>query len=361
MEHPEQPKKKKIVKKVLLIVAAVVLILALLIALVPGTALGVIWNLLNKMERVEGTESTISASEYQEFMENQGTDETIYDEVVDASDITWDTEPEIIDNGPNVINILLIGSDSRVPGVRSRSDTMILCSLNKERKTLTMTSFMRDIYVQIPSADPNRINAAYVFGGMDRLNGTIERNFGVHVDGDFAVEFDSFMDVIDLVGGVSINLTEKEVAYMNSNLYNGYGLLTNKPVYVVGSNYMTGAEALGYSRIRYIDSDFGRTQRQRNVLTAIFNKCKTLSVPQLYKLMEQVLPMLTTNMDNATILSYAAQAAPLLSELKLETMRIPVDGTWNGVMIDGMAVLRVDMNANRLALQEALYGDDSEE
>lgn len=354
MDQSETPKKKK-TKKVLLIIAAVLLVLALLIALIPGTALGLIWNLLNKIERVDGTESTMSESEYQEYMENQTTDPSIYDEEIDPTDVTWDTEPEIIDNGPNIINIMLVGSDTRTAGVRGRTDTMVLCTLNKDKKTLTLTSFMRDTYVQIPNADPNRLNAAYVFGGFDRLNGALERNFGVKADGFFAVEFDTFQDVIDMVGGVEIELTKKEAEYMNSNLYNGYGLLPIKPqVYVEGKNFMSGVEALGYSRIRYIDSDFGRTQRQRNVLSALFYKCKNLSVPQLYKLMEQVLPMLITDMDNATILSYAAQAAPLLSELKLETQRIPVDGSYRGVMINGMAVLMPDLEMNRKLLRETM-------
>ena len=123
---------------------------------------------------------------------------------------------------------------------------------------------------------------------------------------------------------------------------------------------MTGAEALGYSRIRYIDSDFGRTQRQRNVLTAIFNKCRSLSVAQLYKLMEEILPMLKTNMDNATILSYAAQAAPLLSGLKLQTQRIPVDGSYKGVMIEGKGVLVPNLWKNQQVLKEILSDESSQ-
>ena len=357
MKRTEGKKKNK-AGKVLLIILCSILILALLAVVIVGVFMGRLLNLIN---RVDGTESTLSSSALEEMLNNQPTDESIYDEAMDPTDITWDTEPELIDEGPNVINILLIGSDTRIPGVPALSDTMVLCTLNKSQKTLTLTSFMRDMYVQIPGADPNRINTAYAIGGMDRLNRTLERNFGVKVDGNFTVEFDSFMDIIDLVGGVTINLTKQEVDYMNSSKYNGYGLLPTKPqVYVEGPNFMTGAEALGYSRIRYIDSDFGRTQRQRNVLSAIFDKCKNLSVAQLYKLMEQVLPMLTTNMDNATILSYAAQAAPLLSGLTLQTQRIPVDHSYKGVMIDGMAVLVPDLWMNQQAMKEILADETPE-
>ena len=214
MEPTENTTSNKRGKKALLIVVSILVIVLLLLALGFGVGFGVIWDLLNNINRVGETESTMSSSELQEFLDNQEPEESIYDEVVDPTDITWETEPEIIDNGPNIINILLIGSDTRVPGAPARSDTMILCTLNKERKTLTLTSFMRDLYVQIPGASPNRMNVPYVFGGIDRLNKTLERNFGIQVDGDFAVEFDSFKDVIDLIGGVTINLTKAEANYM---------------------------------------------------------------------------------------------------------------------------------------------------
>ena len=353
MKHTEGKKKNK-AGKVLLIILCSILILALLAVVIVGVFMGRLLNLIN---RVDGTESTLSSSALEEMLNNQPTDESIYDEAMDPTDITWDTEPELIDNGPNVINILLIGSDTRIPGVRALSDTMVLCTLNKSQKTLTLTSFMRDMYVQIPGADPNRINTAYAIGGMDRLNRTLERNFGVKVDGNFAVEFDSFMDIIDLVGGVTINLDKSEAAYMTRV---SDPLLNLSRIYVEGENQLTGSEALFYSRIRYIDSDFGRTQRQRNVLSAIFDKCKNLSVAQLYKLMEQVLPMLTTNMDNATILSYAAQAAPLLSGLTLQTQRIPVDHSYKGAMIDGMAVLVPDLWMNQQAMKEILADETPE-
>ena len=128
-----------------------------------------------------------------------------------------------------------------------------------------------------------------------------------------------------------------------------------------GLNHMNGAEALAYSRNRTTGmSDFSRTERQRNVLTAIFNKCKNLSVAQLYKLMEQVLPMLSTNMDNMTILRYAAQAAPLLSGLTLQTQRIPVDGAYRSAWVSGMAVLMPDLEANRQVLREILTDEIAE-
>ena len=364
MEHTQNnqnPKKKNSWVKILLIVLACILLLAVLAVTIAGIFLGRWLNLINK---TDGTVSTMSSSEMEEFLQNNtdAFDPDFTGEVLDAADVTWDTEPEVIDEGPNVINILLIGSDTRQEGVRARSDTMVLCTLNKSAKTLTLTSIMRDMYVQIPGCADNRINVPYAIGGMELLNKTLEKNFGVKVDGNFAVEFDSFKDVIDLIGGISINLTKEEVDYMNSSKWNNYANTDQVGrVYVVGENHLNGAEALGYSRNRTIGlSDFSRTERQRNVLTAIFNKCKNLSVAQLYKLMEQILPMLTTNMDNGTILSYAAQAAPLVSGLTLQTQRIPVDGGYRSAWVNGMAVLMPDLGVNRQVLLEILTDETPE-
>ena len=220
-ENPQKPKKKNGWVKILLIVLACILLLAVLAVAIAGIFLGRWLNLINK---TDGTQSTMSSSELEEFLQNNtdAFDPDFTGEVLDATDVTWDTEPEIIDEGPNVINILLIGSDTRELGVRARSDTMVLCTLNKSAKTLTLTSIMRDMYVQIPGSADNRINVPYAIGGMELLNKTLEKNFGVKVDGNFAVEFDSFKDVIDLIGGVDINLTKAEVDYMNSSQWNNY-------------------------------------------------------------------------------------------------------------------------------------------
>lgn len=359
-ELDQQPKKKKRWKKVVLIIIAVILLLLLLAA-----AVAVIWvnGLLNLINKTDGTMGTMSSSEMDAFLQDNTdpSDPDFTGDVVDPTDVTWETTPQI-EQGPNLINILLIGSDTRKPGYRARSDTMILCTLNKAEKTLTMTSFMRDMYVQIPGHADNRINVAYAFGGMSLLNQCMEKNFGVQVDGNFAVEFESFKDVIDVLGGVTINLTKTEANYMKrESLWEYEDRQKTDLDFVEGANHLNGAEALTYARIRSIGpSDFGRTQRQRNVMTAAFNQCKNLSVTELYSLLEQVLPLLTTDLDNATILSYAAQVIPMMSELTIVTERIPVDGAYKNAWVSGMSVLIPDLEANRQVLNEFLTDETAE-
>ena len=138
-------------------------------------------SLFNKKEKLESndllqTESTTSANE----------------DVIAPEDVTWNGDMFEAINNDGLLNILLIGQDRRPDEGRQRSDCMILCSLNPETKELSMISFLRDLYVQIPGHSDNRLNAAYVYGGFDLIKETFEYNFGVTVDGCLEVDFDSF-------------------------------------------------------------------------------------------------------------------------------------------------------------------------
>lgn len=347
-----QPKKRW--KKVVLIIICIILLLLLLIGTVGALFIN---GLLNRINKTDGTMSTMSSSEMDAFLQDNTdpSDPDFTGEVLDPTDVTWEDTPQI-EAGPNMINILLIGSDTRTPGIRARSDTMILCTLNKSAKTLTMTSFMRDMYVQIPGHAANRLNVAYAFGGMSLLNQAMEQNFGVTVDGNFAVEFNGFKDVIDAIGGVTINLSKTEANYMSRPaLWPAEDRKYTDMQFEEGPNHLNGTEALTYSRIRSIGpADFGRTLRQRNVMTAAFNKCKNLSVSEIYSLLDTILPMMTTNLSNSEILSYAAQTIPLLSDLTIVTERIPADKAYKNAWVSGMAVLIPDLDASRELLSKIL-------
>lgn len=269
--------------------------------------------------------------------------------VVDPTDVTLDTDSSQLIKSEHLVNILLIGQDRR-PGENylTRSDAMILCTFNKKDKTITMTSFLRDLYVQIPGRGPEKLNAAYAYGGMPLLRGTMELNFGVYVDACVEVDFSNFTKVVDAVGGVSITLTEQEARYMNRIA--GYSLHA-------GSNILNGEQALTYSRIREIGTDFGRTERQRKVLTAVINKAKRLSLSQALDMLNQLLPMLTTDItDDAQIIRYVTELFPLLSGGELRALRIPVDGAYEDVKAIGNLndVLVPDLEANRKVLRDYL-------
>lgn len=270
-----------------------------------------------------------------------------------------DLEPEDVElgnpdtliggRGSDLINILLIGQDRRPGEERARSDSMILCTYNKETKTLVLTSILRDLYVAIPGYQNNRVNVAYAAGGMKLLNETLETNFGLRVDGNIEVDFTQFADIVDLMGGVEMELRADEAKHINSVIG---GNLTE------GQQLLTGQQALTYARIRSLDADgdFSRTNRQRKVINAIIQHYKSADLKTLLTVLDEVLPMITTDMSNLKIAGYALEVFPALKDVTIVSQRIPADGTYSGQMIRGMAVLVADMDAARQLLEETLLG-----
>lgn len=265
---------------------------------------------------------------------------------MNPDDVTWGDGPEVQLPEEHMINILLIGQDRRPGEGRQRSDVMILCSFNTKNNSLTMTSFMRDLYVEYPGKyQDDRINAAYQLGGMELLNETLKLNFGIEIDGNVEVDFSQFKQIIDLLGGVDIELTSAEANYMNNKWGSGLS---------AGMQHLNGEQALYYSRIRYIDSDFERTNRQRTVLNALLKTYKNISMTKLLSMMDDILPLVTTDMSNQEIIGYATKLLPVIANSDIRTQRIPADGTFEYASIRGMSVLVPDLEANRKVLVESL-------
>jgi LCP family protein required for cell wall assembly len=257
-----------------------------------------------------------------------------------------DDEPPVIIQHKNLINFLLVGQDRRPGEGRQRSDSMIVVSVNTKDKTITLTSFMRDMYVYIPGYKANKMNAAYARGGFPMLCETLMTNFGMAIDGCVEVDFEGFTSVIDLVGGVDINLTAKEVKYLND----GYGWNLK-----VGMNHLNGAQALGYSRDRANGNDYARTERQRTVLMEVFKKCKNMSLVELQGMLNQVLPLISTNMTKKEITNYLIDLFPMISGAQMNTLRIPANGTYKSAFISGAGSCLVpDLEKNRDLLAETL-------
>lgn len=344
VNKPARPAKKGLTKKqVGLIVLCSVLALILLLLLLGTIYMESMFGLLNR----DSNGDVMSAEEYQEFLKNQGTEDVDPNlEKIDPDSIQWADSAGRLENSDDIINILLVGQDRRPGEGRQRSDAMILCTVNTKTKTLTMTSFMRDLYVQIPGYYDNRINACYPIGGFELLDACLEQNFGVHVDGNLEVDFNGFQDIIDLMGGVDIELTESEAAYMNSH----FGTSVSG-----GWNHLDGSAALGYSRIRYIgNADFGRTNRQRVVLSALIESCRGLSLAQMNGLAKEILPLITTDMSNSDIMNYIITLFPLLADMEVITQRIPADGMYYDANINNMSVLVPDLEANRQLLADTI-------
>ena len=265
-----------------------------------------------------------------------------------------------------VVNILLIGNDSRENGEDGRSDAMILLSISSRTKTIYMTSLLRDIYVDIPGHDGNRLNAAYAFGGAELLMKTIEHNFGIPVNRYMLVNFEAFANLVDAVDGIELELTRDEIEYVNGYLVE-YNMLTgreqgtdNMDLSVADNGpavvHLNGPQALAYSRNRYLGTDFGRTERQRKVLTAVIGKLPGAMLTNAGGLIDSLMPNLTTNLTKNECFSLSLMAGKLLT-YDIVSDNIPQPDTYRDVTIREMQVLEVDFETNTRYLREKIYGE----
>lgn len=287
---------------------------------------------------------------------NGGNDENIFSMVLRwAGDLA-----DGFQGNDGIVNVLLIGQDQR-PGENHKiSDTMIICSINKKTRVVTLCSLMRDMYVKLPdykthTCGMNRINAAYSLGygwdgtegAMAMLDQLILEQFGVTVDYNVEIGFDAFQSIVDYVGGVNITLTAAEAAYLTDQV-------ELSGVYQEGEICLNGSEALSYARMRHssaADSDFYRTGRQRAVVSAMLDRCRDLSPMKLAGMVKQLLPLVETDMTTGQILSLGISLLPVLKNLEIKTQQIPADGTYANqtVEISGYpaAVLVPDLDKNR--------------
>lgn len=263
-------------------------------------------------------------------------------EVITSVNVDWNGDKYIAENNDSLINILLIGQDKREGEDRQRSDAMILCSFNPEIGNLSMISFLRDLYVRIPGYEDNRLNAAYAFGGFELLKETIELNFGITVDGCLESDFSGFEKIIDTIGGVEIELTKGEAAIVGGGVTEGICTLN-------------GSQALTYARIRKIDSDFQRTERQRKIINSVFEKAKTYSLTELAMFFSEIFPLMSTDMTDDEIMTLALTLASSFSELKTQSYSVPSQGNYENATIRGMAVLVPDLyEIKKLIFEEYL-------
>ena len=256
-------------------------------------------------------------------------------------------EPECIGGeGSGIINILLIGQDLQEDDI-CRSDSMILCTFCPETTTITLTSFLRDLYVPIPGKADNRINAAYASGGSDLLRKTLAETFGVYTDGVIEVDFSQFSGIIDILGGVTIDLRQDEAEVINRK---------TGSTLAQGRQLLSGEQALAYSRIRNLDGDgdFSRTARQRNVLTSLLDSYRNASILKVLSAVMDTLPLITTDLEKKEILLLATKLFPFLQDPTVVSQRLPADGTYTCQRIRGMEVLVADMETLRQQLRQSL-------
>jgi len=260
-----------------------------------------------------------------------------------------------------VKNILLIGNDSRSQGEDGRSDAMILVSISNKTNSVHLTSLLRDIYVDIPGHDGNRLNAAYAYGGPELLMETLEENFDIEINRYMLVNFQAFANLVDAVGGVELELTNEEVQYVNGYLveYNQLEGRAEGTDYLdsslSGTIHLNGPQALAYCRNRYIGTDFARTERQRKVISAALKNAPLALATNAGELINGIMSNITTNMTK-TELGGLMMQAPFMLTYDMVSGSIPLEGTYSNANIRGMAVLEIDFEANKDYLQTEIYG-----
>ena len=362
-KKPVRAKKKKNIFLKILVAFLIVVVLLL------GAGILVFNHFLNQLSRPEAPVAapTETVAETEETLPVQ-TEETA--PVETSPEDTW---PEVISD-ENITNIMLVGQAAREGETHLISDTMILVSINRENKTLTLTSLMRDMRLVWPHyvdtlgkahTGNNRINMAYNMGhhwtgnkqdGMDLLESIVQHNFGVPVERTIEIDFQIFMDIVDILGRVEVDINDEEYNYMlkNCNWMEQCGVHP-------GVNKLCGYHALGYARMRKVGhGDYERTERQREVITSLVGNLKQMNIMDIYKLFTKILPNITTDLSNKEITNYAWEFIPMLKDLKVQSQRIPFDGNEMSVTntnpdgsLDYMIAPR-DLKATARQLQESI-------
>ena len=334
------PEKGNTWVKVLVIVLAVILVIG---------ALGAwfVVSKMNKIQKAQLAENQLSEEDLAGLLVEDPTQET---ETVPTE--TTEPKPTDPDYGKmgKVINVLLIGQDAREGEESKNSDTVILVTVNKETKKITMTSFLRDSYVTLNNVvDSNgkghggstKLTLAYALGyqwggtlgAMQVMDQVITNNFGPVVDHNIEVNMEAFDACINALGGVTITLDKDEAKYMN-NYFSKFEAEGRE--FFEGDNLVDGWAAEVYVRTRHAnngDNDYNRTNRQRQVVAQVLEKVKNMSVLELNKLVDQLLPLVATDMTNTDMTNYILEVLPILPEMTLESIQCPNKemGLWGEV------------------------------
>ncbi|MBR2876829.1 MAG: LCP family protein [Clostridia bacterium] len=323
----------------------------LVILIVSGTALGIfINNKFNMMGDLEEYTDNVVYEE-EEFKDIDGDiNSSNFKEALQKWATTGNDEKM---KSKNVVNVLLIGADSRSGTNTGNTDVMMLVSLNKKTKQIKLVSFMRDSYLYIEGKNSSycaKLNAAFSMGGPETLMNTIENNYKIEIDNFVMVNFESFKSIIDKMGGITVDVQKYEANYSNTkyDLSMPYGEDVT----------LTGEEALIFCRIRGCDADgdVSRTRRQRQVINAIMDRVKNASITDLNTYLNALLPYIYTGFSKSQILSLGMKAISngwatySRSELQIPTPETRTSGSMGGW------IWVIDYQLAAQTLQNELYG-----
>lgn len=374
MEHEKKPKKHSVVWKIILFLGIAVVVAGLVI-------LGLAFNLLNRLNRDDPT--TFSHAEDDIILADPTASPTPtlapatpgptpeptpqptplpLSDVYSQTNLTADQVAKMEADRQNdqYINILLIGVDRRNGNGLSNTDTMMIATIDKQNNRLKLTSLMRDMLVNIPGYGYAKLNTAAVKGGVELLMQTINEAFYLNISEYVLVDFNMFQEIIDSLGGITVEMTTEEISAANdciAGLNKQLGVADPWDGFIFageGNVKLTGKQALGYARVRKIDSDFSRINRQFNVLNAAFAVFKNAGLKKQYSLLDKIVPLVETNISNTRIIECAVSALSLDANGLLH-LGLPVDGCYKNGTYKRSSVLFSDIPANALALHAFIF------
>ncbi|WP_052447471.1 LCP family protein [Clostridium polynesiense] len=259
----------------------------------------------------------------------------------------------------NIINIALFGVDNRSEQEKGRSDSIIILTLDKEHKKLKMSSIMRDSYVNIEGRGKDKINHAYAFGGPQLAVKTINQNFELNIRDYVTVDFGNMEDIIDSLGGITLNIRQDELQYINNYINELAALKKVSPTSITkpGTQKVNGIQAVAYSRIRYTSGgDSERTERQRIVLEALLTKIKSAGVTKFPSTVNKLLPYVKTSLSSTEILKLGTDV--LTSGIgNIEQERFPIDGYAKGINLNKIYYLQFDEEATKDHIYKYIFED----
>lgn len=261
--------------------------------------------------------------------------------------------------GNDITNIAFFGIDSRYKGEISRSDSIMIISLDEKHNKVKMSSIMRDTYVDIKGYGKTKINHAYAYGGPQLAMKTINENFNLDIRNYVTVDFFDLEKIIDSIGGVIIDVNKDEIEFLNMYI-DEITSIEKKSVHLVtkpGTYNLNGLQAVAYSRIRYTTGgDFRRTERQRTVLSALFTKIQSLGLIEFPRVVSKLLPYTETSMSSMDILRLGKKVF-VSHKMDLDQERFPVDGYCDGNIINGVWYLLANMKETTQHLHKYIYDD----
>ena len=366
-EENAQGKKKGWTKKkkaVLITVVTIVLTLALIVAVILILFFSYTGKLNRDLDtRTNSGEYVIDSSELVSKPDTINKE----DEEKKQRELLAKRSKPITDS--NVMNILIVGEDLRDTepdpetgeNPRRNTDVQLLVSINKQTKKIVLASFLRDQYIDIEGYGMGRLNVAYWKDGIPLLSDTISKYYSVHIDRYVLVNFYSFIDVVDEIGGLDLDINDDEFAAINDCVREHNKYLKNPPekdyIKKKGKQHLNGNQALAYARIRQgCGDDYGRTERQRETITAIISKMKNLGIVKLSYLLDKVAPQITTDISDGEIAYLTLNASDIMN-YQICQVQMPCLPYFTEEVINQMAVLVPDYDKCCTVLLDMIYGD----